>query len=105
MALPAKLRVTSENSPSNVAPSEMPLSHVSSADALVSATLRACAAPPTMKLETGSVWKVAAILRSELKSCAQAARPRIVKTASTNTKDVSVRSPSSLRVAVTSLAS
>ena len=64
----------------------------------------ACAAPLTTNEAPGSVWKVAAILRSGLKSCAQAARPRRVRIASVIAQDLSVRRPSSLRGAVTLLA-
>src|SRR5258708_1996524 len=45
-------------------------------EAVVSAESCACAAPLTTKLAPGNVWKVAAILRSALKSCAHAARRR-----------------------------
>src|ERR1700709_937812 len=77
--LPAYERVTPENSPSKVAASENPFSHFISADPVTSAASLACAAPLTTNDAPGSVWKVAAILRSGLKSCAHAARPRRVK--------------------------
>ena len=56
------------------------------------------------KLAPGRVWNVAAMLRSGLKSCAQAARPRSVRTESESAKDLSARRPSSLRLSVTLLA-
>ena len=67
----------------------------------MSADSCAGAAPLTTKLAPGSVWKVAAILPSVLKSWAQARRPRTVKIASCIAQDLSVRTPNSLRVAVT----
>ena len=92
--------MTSENSPSKLAASEMPLAHLISAAAVVSAALRAGAAPSTTKVVPGSAWKVAAMLRSGLKSCAQAARPRRVRIAAVRAKDLSPRRPNSLRDAV-----
>jgi hypothetical protein len=90
-----------ENSPSKVAPIANPLRHFTSADAPVSAASRAWAAPLTTKLAPGRVWNVAVAARSELKSCAHAARPRSVRIASFTAHDLSVRKPNSLRVAVT----
>ena len=75
-----------------------------SAEAVVSAASCAGAAPLTTNDAPGSVWKVAAILRSVFKSCAQARRPRRVKIASAIAQDLSVRTPNSLRDAVTLLA-
>src|SRR5207253_3935846 len=68
-----------------------------SAEPVTSAASAACAAPPTTKDAPGSVWKVAPILRSGLKLCAQAARPRRVKMPFSIAKDLSERRPSSLR--------
>ena len=93
-----------ENSPSKLASADQPLAHFSSAEAVVRAESRACAAPFTTKLAPGRVWNVAAMLRSGLKSCAQAARPRSVRTESESAKDLSARRPSSLRLSVTLLA-
>ena len=55
--------MTSENSPSNVPATDQPFIHFSSAEAVVSALSRACAAPLTTKLAPGSDWKVALTLR------------------------------------------
>jgi hypothetical protein len=55
------------------------------------------AAPLTTKDAPGSVWKVAAMLRSGLKSCAQAKRLRKVRIESCIAHDLSVRTPNSLR--------
>jgi hypothetical protein len=63
--------VTFENSPSKVAEANQPLIHLISAEAAVSAESCACAAPLATKDAPGSVWKVAAMLRSGLKSCAE----------------------------------
>src|SRR5260221_3290784 len=68
----------SENSPSKVAAADQPFSHFSSAEAVVSAVFDACAAPLTRKVAPGIVWNSAVMLRSVLKLCAQAARPRSV---------------------------
>jgi hypothetical protein len=82
--------VTPENSPSKVAASEKPFSHLISADAVVSAESRAWAAPLTTKLAPGSAWNVAAMLRSGSKSCAQAKRPRSVRIEFASAYDLSV---------------
>ena len=87
--------------PLKVAASENPFSHFISAEPVTSAASRACAAPFTTNEAPGSVWNVAAILRSGLKSCAHAARPRKVKMPFCIAKDLSVRMPSSLRASVT----
>jgi hypothetical protein len=73
--------VTSENSPSKMAASEKPLVQLVSAEVVVSAASGACAAPSTTKEAPGNVWKVARIVRSGLKSYAQAARSRRVRSA------------------------
>src|SRR6478752_3440418 len=93
--------MTPENSPSKIAAADQPLRHFISAEAVVSAESLACAAPLTTNEAPGSVWKVAPILRSVLKSCAQAKRPRRVRIAFCIAQDLSVRRPSSLRDAVT----
>ena len=80
---------------------DQPFIHLISADAVVSAESLACLAPFTTNEAPGSVWKVAPMVRSGLKSCAQAARPRNVRMALVRAKDLSARRPSSLRVAVT----
>ena len=48
-------------------------------EAVVSAESCATAAPLTMKKVPGSAWNEEAAVRSVLKSCAQARRPRSVK--------------------------
>ncbi len=93
--------MTAENSPSKVAASETPFGHFISADAVVSAASCAAAAPFTTKLAPGSAWNVAEAALSVLKSCAQAARPRIVSSTSFTAKDLLLRNPSSVRGAVT----
>ena len=93
-----------ENSPSKVAAADQPFIHFISADAVVSAESEACAAPFTTNDAPGSAWKVAAIERLGSKSCAQAKRPRSVKMPFCTAKDLSVRTPNSLRVSVTLLA-
>src|ERR1700687_2112304 len=99
----ASRRVALENSPSKVAAADQPFIHFISTEAVVSAESLACAAPLTTKDAPGSVWKVAAMLRSGLKSCAQAKRPRKVRIAFCMAQDLSVRTPSSERVSVTLL--
>jgi hypothetical protein len=94
----------SENSPSNAAAADQPLTHFTSAAAVVSAELGACRAPLTMKAVPGRAWNTGVMLRSVLKSCAQARRPRSVTIAVYIAKDLSSRTPSSVRDAVTSLA-
>lgn len=86
-----------EHSPSKVAATDQPFTHLSSAEAEVKAASRARAAPLTTKDAPGSVWKVAPMLRPGLKPYAQAARPRSVTTASVSAKGLSVRRPSSLQ--------
>ena len=93
--------MTLEKPPSNVTAVDQPLRHFISAEAVTSAASGACAAPLTTKDAPGSVWNVAPILRSGLKSCAQAARPRRVKMPSCIANDLSPRRPSSEIEAVT----
>ena len=55
-----------ENSPSNVAPSEKPLIHFHSADAVTSAESAASLAPLITNDDAGNDWNVTARLRSVL---------------------------------------
>jgi len=81
-----------------------PLRQAISADSEVSAVLAEACAPLTVKAEPGSVTNTACTLRSVLKSCAQASRPRnVTSEASSCAKARSVLTPSSVRDAVTSL--
>src|SRR3954452_14930404 len=95
------MRETLEKSPSKVAAADQRLSYFISTEAVLRADSLACAAPWTTKEAPGSAWKVAAMLRSGLKSCAQAARPRKVRTAFAMANDLSARRPSSERESVT----
>jgi hypothetical protein len=67
-----------ENSPSKVAAADHPLIHFISTAAVVNAESMLARRPVHDEDAPGSVWKVAttARARSELKSCADAARPR-----------------------------
>jgi hypothetical protein len=81
------------------AASETPFS--TSAEAVVNAASRACAAPLMTNAAPGSAWNVAAMLLPGLKSCAQAKRPRKLRIESVSAYDLSMRNPSSPRDAVT----
>ena len=68
--------MTFENYPSKVAAADQPFVHFHSNDAVGQHGLAAWVTPFTRKLAPGKVWKVARMLRSGSKSCAQARRPR-----------------------------
>src|SRR5260370_27058489 len=85
-ALPAYDRITPENSPSNVAAANHPFDHLISAEAVVSAESKACAAPVNTELEPAKAWEAKGIERSARTSCAHANPPRRLSRSSRMTK-------------------
>src|SRR3569623_1418341 len=101
---PAWVRLLLANSPAAGAATDQPLLQAISTPSDSNAALAAGAAPLTVKVAPGSVWKVAVAVRSLFQSWAHAVLALTVRSPPLTTTALSQRAPSSPRVAVTVVA-